>query len=426
MAACSLGTAGIATRLLLWTALTPYTGFTGGTAGAATDAILVAATIGQAALIVLTAAISAEQAGWTTRTINAGRAAVTANSAAGVRLRAASPPDAGKAFAAAGIPTDCLVGTASVTCTGFRPGAARVPTGPAVWAACVSNACFVRVAANPVAELINGTAAASDADIVTGAARVTTALARVAAFVAQADLVCLAATISAGQPVRTTGIANTCCASGAALFGARSRRRAADLTADAALVASAAVVITRTFGGATNAIQAELAAGTTGAATRCRGAGAGAEDADPVPGTAPTVAVDATSVRATGAAVAVRHAPRRRLGWLRVFVLVLVWLFLLLLFLSAPGLRILANGIYLAKVQQEPKHRGDARGCSTPGERCSKRTREPVELPVIHGKASRLASPRNRITSAYSLGNHARVRSSSLASRGPFVVPGLT
>jgi hypothetical protein len=89
---------------------------------------------------------------------------------------------------------------------------------------------------------------------------------------------------------------------------------AAGLATDAPLVGIAAVTIARAPGGAASAVQAQFGAGTTGAATGWCGTGAGAEDADLVSRAATAVAVDAAAIRATDAAIAVRHACWGRLG----------------------------------------------------------------------------------------------------------------
>lgn len=121
-------------------------------------------------------------------------------------------------------------------------------------------------------------------------------LALITAFVTQADLVRATATIPTDQLILTAGVADAGFAIRAALLGAGSWCRAAGLAGDAALVAIAAVTIARAPGWAAGALQAKLGAGTTDAVAERCGAGAGAEDADPVSGATATVAVDATAV----------------------------------------------------------------------------------------------------------------------------------
>ena len=150
----------------------------------------------------------------------------------------------------------------------------------------------------------------------------------------------------------------------------------------------------RALGGATGIIQATLGAGTARAAAAQCGTRARAEDADQVAGAAATVAVDTAAIRATCAAIALRYAPWRWLcGRLPRF---------LLLF---PGLLLLAfrRSVVCARTLGQPEDQSQRchNACSdtSPWERIPERTHQPVELPVIHGKASRLASPLTRISS---------------------------
>lgn len=144
------------------------------------------------------------------------------------------------------------------------------------------------------------------------------------------------------QVLLAADITNARFAIWAAFVGARPRRRTADLAVDAALVARAAVPVARARGGAASAIHTLLGAGAARAAAARGGAGARAKDADQVAGAAATVAVDAATIRATGAAIALRDAPGRWFG--RRLLRLLLFLLLLFLLALAPGLGVVGLG----------------------------------------------------------------------------------
>lgn len=70
----------------------------------------------------------------------------------------------------------------------------------------------------------------------------------------------------------------------------------------------------------------------------------------------------------------------------------------------------------LVETKPQAQHRTYARSDTPPGERIAKRTRQPVELPVIQGKASRPTSPLTRNWSWFS-GAQSCQRRSKFASK---------
>lgn len=256
-------------------------------------------------------------------------------------------------------------------------------------AARMANAGFVCATAGPVADVADGATASIDAKVISDAAAVTAALLDITALAIQAVLLRAAAPVAADQRILAAGVPDARCAARAARFGAGARCGAAHLAVNTALVTRAAVSVAGAPGRAASAIQALLCGGAACAATEWSRAGAAAKDADQVAGTPATVAVDAAAIRATGAAIAIRHAP----GW---------WfrgglLRFLLLFLLAFGRDVDTGG----RPQAKAERCGETDDDPAPGAYVAQRSCQPVELPVVHDEASRPSIPLARGSSRW-------------------------